>query len=181
MEKYLALLRGINVSGKHSIKMVDLKKLLDNDSFTNVKTYIQSGNILFDYKKETNSKIEKIISALIEKHYNYQIEAFVRTLAEFRKVVHDNPFTNVSEADFNKLMVVFLNQIPENDKINRLGSISSESEVYKIKSDIIYLYCKNGYGNAKINNNFLESKLKVKATTRNWKTILKLSELLDNG
>lgn len=181
MEKYLVLLRGINVSGKHPIRMAELRELLDKHSFINVQTYIQSGNILFEYKKEPDNVIAKTISLLIKERYGYEINAFVKTFAELQKIIHENPFNDVSEAVFNKLMVVFLNQFPESEKIDLLSTIKSESEIYKIKSDVIYLFCKNGYGNAKINNNFLEAKLRVSATTRNWKTVLKLGELLAEG
>ena len=177
--KYLALLRGINVSGKKPIKMKEFQTHLMHDGFENVRTYIQSGNIVFNYKKTENEIIESRIVDIIKNKYGYDVPVIVLTASELEDVTKNNPFVHQAATEPSKVMVSFLSNTPKADLILKLESLEFETEKFKAINKCVFLYCRNGIGKAKINNNYLESKLKVSATTRNWKTVLKLFEMMN--
>jgi uncharacterized protein (DUF1697 family) len=178
MYNYIAFLRGINVSGKHLIKMAELKLLFDNLGFKEAKTYIQSGNIIFKSEIDETKMIEKKIYEKIEKEFGFQVPVFVKSAGALRKVVENNPFIETNGQDINKLYVIFLNQTPNVANIARLNDFKNSEDKFKLTDDIVYLCCENGYGKTKLNNTFFENKLKVSATTRNWKTLEKMLKLL---
>ena len=179
MKKYIALLRGINVSGQKKIKMTELKSLLEKLDFQNVETYIQSGNIIFSSKENSVKTLKRKISAGIKNKFGFEVHTFVITSKEIKDVLINNPFVKKNR-DIERLYATFLSEQPLKEKIQNLNSSDFSPEEYQIVGNIIYLHLPNGAGKAKLNNNFFENKLKVNATTRNWKTINTLSELTDS-
>ena len=177
MEKYIALLRGINVSGQKKIIMSDLKKHFENGGFSNVETYIQSGNVTFSCNLKTVKEIEKKIELLIQSNYGFNVKVIVKTNKDLSETLKLNPFVDMIKNNSEKLYFTFLFQKPGEENISNLSTIVFENEFYKIIDDVVYLYVPKGYGMSKLNNNFIESKLKVDATTRNWKTLIKLIEM----
>src|SRR6218665_3055571 len=99
MSIYLALLRGINVSGKKIIKMEDLRKLMGDAGYTNVKTYIQSGNIVFESAEKSKDKLAKAIETLIEKHFGFDVTVFVTDKTAIEAAIDNNPFTEGREEE----------------------------------------------------------------------------------
>jgi uncharacterized protein (DUF1697 family) len=180
MKTYIALLRGINVSGKHPIKMNNLIDLLENIGLENVMTYIQSGNIIFDSNINDSAKIGKAIEAKIKQEYGFDVPVLVRTVADFKEIYQNNPFVKEKNLELEKLHVTILAALPEKEKLEKLNGFESGDDEYLIFNDLIYLYCPNGYGTTKYSNTFFENKLRIPATTRNWKTVGKLMELADN-
>lgn len=179
MKKYIALLRGINVSGQKKIKMTELKSLFQKMNFQNIETYIQSGNIIFSSKENSVKTLERKISAGIKNKFGFEVHTFIITSKEIKDVLINNPFIK-KKKDTERLYVTFLSAQPLQEKIQNLNSSNFSPEEYQIVGKIIYLHLPNGAGKAKLNNNFFENKLKVNATTRNWKTINTLSELTDS-
>lgn len=177
MNKYIALLRGINVSGQKKIKMTELKDLFDELGFKDTETYIQSGNVVFSESEPEVSKIEKRISAVIKKKFKFDVQVIVVSPEKISNIIKKNPFIK-KKIDTDKLYVVFLSEEPLVENIKKLNVMDYSPEEFSINRKIIYLYVPNGYGKAKLNNNFFESKLKVTGSTRNWKTILKLFEMV---
>lgn len=179
METYLSLLRGINIGGNNKISMLDLQKIYEDLGFQNIMTYIQSGNVIFNAIPDKNmvSRIESKITADLK----LNITVIIRQLKQIKTTIEENPFVNETAEYPKKMCVLFLNQKPEIDKIDKLRSMNFESEKYLITDNEIYLYCENGFGRAKLNTNYFESKLDIRATARNWKTITKLYELLLNN
>ncbi len=177
MSTYIALLRGINVSGKNKIKMVELKQLFLNLGFCNVVTYIQSGNVLFSTKKISTVKIEELIINEIKKHFNYSIKVLILKKNEFEAVYKANPLLNNISFDLKKVCVVFLNKTPSKEGIKNVKSLASKDEIVIFKDRTAYLYCPKGFGSTKLSNNNIEAKLNVSATSRNWNTVTKLVEL----
>lgn len=177
MKTYIAILRGINVSGQKKIKMADLRALLDELGFKEVQTYIQSGNIVFQYPETSENSLEKMIEENIQAHYDFQVPTLVRSPEEFQYVVENNPFLQDPEKDINRQYITFLAEKPAGERIEALREVNYEPEEYVIDGRLIFLYSPKGYGRAKMNNNFFEKKLKVSATTRNWKTVNKLLEM----
>lgn len=173
MPTYIALLRGINVSGQKKIKMADLQKLLEAAGLQQVKTYIQSGNIIFSHASDA-PEIEQMIEQQIEAHYGFAVKTIVRTPEELRQMLEHNPF---ADEDVKLQYFVLLAEVPADDVVEKLKTFDYQPEAYALKGKTVYFFVPNGYGKAKMNNNFFEQKLKVAATTRNWKTISKLLEI----
>lgn len=178
MSKFIALLRGINVSGQKKIKMSDLKTLFEKAGFQNVETYIQSGNVIFSAKEKSKSKLEAKISSAIKSKYGFDVRIIVVTPDEIEYVIKNNPFIK-KKKETEKLYVTFLSEKPLTDNTDKLSSINYSPEEYIIDGTYIYLFVPNGYGKAKLSNNLFENKLKVLGTTRNLKTIKALLELTE--
>jgi uncharacterized protein (DUF1697 family) len=173
MSKFIALLRGINVSGQKQIKMSDLKTLFEATGFQDVKTYIQSGNVIFSAKEKSKRKLGNKSSLAIKSKYGFDVRVIVITPDEIECVLKNNPFFK-NKKDAEKLYVIFLSENPLVENIKKLNAINYSPEEYVIDGRYIYLFVPNGYGKAKLNNNLFENKLKVFGTTRNWNTVNKL-------
>lgn len=158
------------------IKMPELKVHLEEAGLKNIRTYIQSGNVIFEYGKVAHDKLEKLISSVIQKKFRFDVPVIVRSVEEMTKVMENNPFINGKE-DIDKLHVTFLSGEPNKELTDKLAPPVNVPDKYIIKERAIYLLCPNGYGQTKLTNNFFENKLKVTATTRNWKTVMKLVEM----
>jgi len=172
---YIGLLRGINVSGQKKIKMAELRDVLEEIGLKNVKTYIQSGNIVFNSERTDQNKLQETIATSIRKHFGFDVPTLVIQEEDIKQILETNPFSGEGEA--NKLYYVLLKNAPKEDLVKEFNQLHFENEGHHITDKCVYLLCKNGYGKAKLNNNVVEKKLKVEATTRNQKTMLKLLEM----
>jgi len=176
--KYISILRGINVSGQKKIKMADLKSLYENEGFEDVVTYIQSGNVLFDSENKTVEEIKSRIECAIREKYGFDVPIDIRTKEEYQEIINSCPYEEAKlEENETKVLVSFLSRNPSGDKKKQLEAIAKNPERLKIDGRVVYLYCPNGYGKSKLSNTFIESKLGLVSTTRNWKTVRKLVEL----
>ena len=176
--KYISLLRGINVSGQKKIKMDDLRSLYEAQGFHNVTSYIQSGNLVFDAKTASTKTLKQKIEKAIETYYGFSVPVDIRMPADYRKIINSCPFEESKlEENGNKILVSFLSGTVSKDKLGALEKVTSASERLTLNNDILYLYCPNGYGRSKLSNNFVETKLGLTATTRNWKTVCQLLEM----
>jgi uncharacterized protein (DUF1697 family) len=174
---YLALLRGINVVGKKSIKMAELVKLFKSLKFKNVRTYIQSGNVIFESSSSNTEILTRTIETAIEKKFGFSVSVIIRTSEELKKIVAKNPLLKEKNIQMDKLHVTFLKDVPAKELVASLEMNEASNEKYVINNREIYLYCPNGYGITKLNNSIFEKKLKIVATTRNWKTTTTLLEV----
>lgn len=178
MKTYIALLRGINVTGHNKIKMFELKSLFIDLGFKNITTYIQSGNIIFETNKLDTNNIEQQITLAVKKHFNYTINVLVITVNHLKTIFNSNPFLKIENIDITKLHVTILKNKPNLESVPQIENfIKNNDDEFEILDKNIYIYCPNGYGKTKLNNNLFEKKLQSVATTRNWKTISKLVEL----
>ena len=173
---YIALLKAINVNGK-TLKMKDLVAVLDSQNFRNVRTYIQSGNIIFECDTVDAGKLSVKIENIISKSFGISVNVIIRTEKELEEIVKNNPLIKATNNDADKLHVTFLKNKSLPETIQALEILKDKNEKYEVLGKEVYLYCPNGYGRTKLNNANLEKKLKTTATTRNWKTTIKLSEL----
>ena len=117
---YIALLRGINVSGHRMIKMEDLKNMLSELNFTNIRTYIQSGNIIFDSEKKDTADLEKQIEEKILNHFGFQVPVVIRTRAELDNIHNNNPFLGKRSEPADKLHVTFFPEQPEKEHLKKI-------------------------------------------------------------
>jgi uncharacterized protein (DUF1697 family) len=179
MQTYIAMLRGINVSGQKKIKMADFKNHLQELNFTDVQTYIQSGNAVFKNKKSAPKALEHKIAQKILQEYGFKVAVIVKSREEITDVLKNNPFKK--DKDLNRLYVIFLSDEPTKENLAKLKGIDHSPEEYLLKGKTIYFYSPHGYGKAKMNNNLFENKLKVAATTRNWKTVNKLGNMANGN
>ncbi|GLU43591.1 DUF1697 domain-containing protein [Allomuricauda sp. NBRC 101325] len=172
---FVALLRGINVSGQKKIKMADLRVVLEGMGLQNVQTYIQSGNVVFESVELDKLWLEQTIFAAIKQHYGFEVPTLILKSNEIESIISANPFLGKEEE--NKFYFVLLKQKPDPNLVLEFNQLQFEQEDFHVSDYCVYLLCKNGYGNAKLNNNLIEKKLKVEATTRNLKTMQKLLEM----
>jgi len=178
MNKYISLLRGINVSGQKKIKMADLKSLYELLGFKNVVTYIQSGNVIFETAVKNRANLKTTIEQAIKKKYEFHVPVEIRTNLEIKNIIKNYPFGQVDRVeDGTKVLVVFLSSKPSEVQIADIQKYVVAPEKLVVTGKEIYLHCPNGYGKSKLSNTFIERKLAIEATTRNWKSVHKLHEL----
>jgi uncharacterized protein (DUF1697 family) len=179
MNSYVALLRGINVSGHKIIKMKELDNSISSLGFSNISTYLQSGNLVFQSELNDIQEIENQISHKIKSDFGFDIPIFIYTKAAFLKINSENPFVKNSDFDIKKIYTIFLKSVVDKNTFQDIAANTNYSEKMVLKENVIYMYYENGYGKTKVHNNFFEAKLKVVATTRNWNTVQKLESLLN--
>lgn len=172
MKTHIALLRGINVGGHKKLKMADLKLMMEDLGFQNVITYIQSGNVVFSAKEEKG--LSKKISNEIKEKYGWEVPVLVKTANAIAKILKDCPF---EEAKKTEAYFMLLASQPETKLMEAVREISYPNEEFVMTPECVYIFYSKGHGNEKLNNNFFEKKLKVAATTRNYRTLVKLVEL----
>ncbi len=180
MKGYIALLRGINVSGQKKIKMADLKAMFEKIGFTSVVTYIQSGNIIFKSDVTSVKEISNMIKSGIFDHFAYDVPVLVLTLEVLENIYNDNPYADLLQQQIlegKKMYFTLLSSLPDMAQIDDINKYCGEDEDFTITDEVVYFYAANGYGKTKLSNNFFEKKLKCTATTRNLKTVIKLLEL----
>ncbi len=176
MKKYISILRGINVGGKNKIKIIDLQTVYTELGFTEIKTYIQSGNVIFLSEISDIKLLEENISKKINLSFGFDVTVIVIEKSEFEKIIENNPFDN-ENAETKNLHITFLHSFPLKSDIEKINNEVFQPDDFVISTKTIYLNIRNGYGNTKLSNSFFEKKLKVAATTRNLKTVRELFKL----
>jgi uncharacterized protein (DUF1697 family) len=170
MNKYICLLRGINVGGHNKIKMVDLKIALEKANLKNIETYIQSGNIVFESEEKN---LENKIAKSIKENFKLEIKVMVISFEEFEKTIKDNPFQNEDPKFSN---ISFLSNKPDLTLIDTLLPYLKNEKI-KLNEKALYIFYTDGQAKTKLTNNIIESKLNVTATNRNLNTCNKLIEM----
>src|SRR2546425_5961031 len=178
MPVYVAMLRGINVSGHKPIKMEDVRAQCGDLGFRNVETYVQSGNIVLQSSLESPTMISKRIAAKIIESFGFEVPVIVRTSKEMRNVISNNPFLKENGIDSSKLHVTLLSEIVQKASLEKLAELSTSPDRFHPAPREIYVYCPSGYGRTKLSNVEVEKALSVTATTRNWRTTNKLLEMI---
>jgi uncharacterized protein (DUF1697 family) len=174
--RYIALLRGINVGGKNILKMADLKEALATLAFTNIESYIQSGNLIFDSNTKESFALSQQIEQLIHDTFSLSVPVIVISEDDFLQIDQEYPF---AERDPTKMHVTFLEKKVEIEAIKQLQTSKPASDdTFEIIGRSVYLLCEGSYHKSKFNNTFFEKKLQQKASTRNYKTVLKLISML---
>lgn len=173
----IAMLRGINVSGQKIIKMERLRASFEALGFREVKTYVQSGNVVFKTAKVSADSVAEKIAKKILEDFGFSVSVLIRTSVELGEVLKQNPYANQAEGNENKLYVTFLSESAPKGAEALLKPLAAKTERFSVCGREIYLHCPDGYGNTKFSNNAIEKKLSPEATTRNWRTVNTLFEM----
>lgn len=174
---YVALLRGINLGGHKIVKMDQLRKAFEDLGLGEVKTYIQSGNVVFNAPARDPVTLAKKIEEKIVRQFGFPVPVLVKTAAGVGDVIKNNPLVKEKDIDVSRLHVTFLSSAPEKSALKILDGIEATGDRFCCSGEAVYLYCPNGYHATKLGNNVLEKMLKVGTTTRNWKTVNQLYQM----
>jgi len=180
MTTYISLLRGINVSGQKRIQMTALKEIYEELNFSNIQTFIQSGNVVFQYIESDLHDLALNISNEIQKRFGFFVPIIVLTAPELEDIIKKNPFLEDITKNKDHQCVTFLDSQPVEIDLEIITKVKQEGEEFAINGKAVYLFCPYGFARTKLTNVFLEKKLKVNATTRNWKTTTELLMIATN-
>jgi uncharacterized protein (DUF1697 family) len=174
--RYACLLRGVNVSGARKVKMIQLRDLCVSIGYSDVETYLQSGNILLS-TRTAQSKIGPSLSEAISKEFGYtDVDVVVRTSAELESIIKGNPFL-ARGCDPSQLYVTFFAKDVKPAAVEAIGLDRFLPDEFAPGTKAVYVYCPTGYGRTKLNTGFFERKLGMHATARNWQSVNKLWEM----
>lgn len=173
--KYAAFLRGINVGGKTIIKMEALREVFSALGFENVKSYIQSGNVIFETRKTDDEKLAAKIEAAVEKEF-FKTPVMVRSIDEIKEAFENNPFAN-EEFEDKLFHLIFLAEKLSDEKAELLLSKSTENEKFAVRNREVFCLLRGGFSDSLLGKKYIDNKLKTPATARNWRTIRKILEL----
>lgn len=154
--------------------MASLKAIYEEMKFKNIVTYIQSGNVIFSTGQADPQTLSGKIEKKILEKYGFKVPVIIRTADEIQAIVKINPFLKIKNIATDRLHVTFLADNAGSDLIEKIKEYHYEPDKFIIIGKEVYLSCPDGYGNSKLNNTFFENKLKVTATTRNWRTVNEL-------
>jgi uncharacterized protein (DUF1697 family) len=180
MKTFVALLRAVNVSGKNRIPMPELRRALGGLGLTEVETYLQSGNVVFDAKGDDPAKQADAIHDLIAREFECDVRVLVLRAAELAQAAAANPFVT-GVADEGALHATFLFAPADADGFAGRELPAQTGERAERAGPVIYLDLPHGYGRTKLNNAWFERALKTPATTRNWRTVVALVQMSARG
>ncbi len=173
--KNVALLRGINVGGKNMIKMENLRQMFVLLGFTDVKSYINSGNIIFEMDETDDLALSAKIEQAIAETFSLNIKVMTRKMSEIKSLVKNNPFAGQFEND-KDLHVFFMDQELPAEKRELLLSNNNKNEMFAVQNREIFCLLRVSVLDSLIGKDFIGKKLKVSATARNWRTVNKITE-----
>lgn len=174
--KYVALLRGINVGGNNMIKMETLRAAFSALGFTNVKSYINSGNLVFETGKADEKQLVKKIHGAIEKEFGFDISVMVRPTSELVDLVKNNPFEGQFEND-KYMHVFFLDDELGKEKKELLFAQGSDDELFAVIGRHVLCLLRIHILDSTVGKGFIDKKLKIASTGRNWRTVKTLAEM----
>jgi uncharacterized protein (DUF1697 family) len=174
---HVALMRGINVGGKNKLPMKDLAEMFAGAGCRDVRTYIQSGNVVFTAPRGVATKLPGLVAARIAERFGYRTPVVLRTADELRDAVANNPFLAAGAAE-ETLHVMFLADTPSARAVGDLDPQRSPGDVFVVRGRDVYLRLPKGVADTKLSNAYFDSKLATVSTGRNWRTVTKLLEMM---
>jgi uncharacterized protein (DUF1697 family) len=177
MHTVISLIRGINVGSSKTVTMDDLVSLYRSLGLKNVRTYLRSGNVLFDNPGNDPGEVSGMLEEHVSRMAGFQVLVILRTDNDLSEIVRNNPFQKEVTHHLTGLHVTFLSDYPSVDMVNEINAINDPVDKVQVLGREAYLLCPEGYGRTKFSNTFFERKLGVTATTRNWKTVTILAEM----
>lgn len=178
MTKYVAFLRGINVGGHNKIKMEALREMFERLGYENVRTYINSGNVIFEAGTTKDDKLAAEIEQAIRSEFSLNIKVMVRTMSEIEEIIKNNPFDGQFASDKDLHVLFLAEELPE-EKKNLLLSNNNEFETYAVRGREAFCLLRGGGSvvDSLLGKKYIDNKLKTPATARNWRTVNKIIEL----
>jgi uncharacterized protein (DUF1697 family) len=173
---YVALLRGINVAGKNKLPMRELVALFEGAQCREVRTYIQSGNVVFQAPARVVERLSATIAKSIERELGLRVPVILRSASEIASVIDNNPFL-ARDADPATLHLMFLGEVPAAKQVGALDPNRSPPDEFIVIGRDVYLRCPHGLGKSKLTNAYFDAKLETTSTIRNWRTVLTLREM----
>jgi uncharacterized protein (DUF1697 family) len=175
-KRWVALLRGINVGGKNLVPMKELVAMFAAAGCSDVKSYIQSGNVVFSATAAAAAKLPAVVGKSIERRFGFAVPIVVRSADDLAAIAESNPFL-APDGDFAILAVMFLADKPTARAIATLDAGRSPPDEFVVRGREIFVRCPNGFARTKLTNAWFDSKLSTMSTARNWRTVLKLVEM----
>jgi uncharacterized protein (DUF1697 family) len=175
MKTYIALFRGINVGGNNPLPMKELVAVLEGLNLYNIKTYIQSGNVIFQSVEENSELLALKISKSIHHSHGFEPKVWLLDTTVLKKAIKSNPYSE-AESEPNTLHLNFLATAPTHPDLKSLEFFKADNERFQLIDNVLYLHAPDGVGKSKLFAN-LEKKLGVPMTSRNWRTVCKLLDL----
>ncbi len=170
---YIALLRGINVGGRNKLPMKSLVAIFQRAGCAEVRTYIQSGNVVYKAPKEVAAGVPSAVSGAIEKTLSLKVPVVTRTAAELSRIVASNPFMTTG-VDTKALHIAFLSETPAEARLAGLDPDRSPPDTFRLQGREIYLFCPNGLARTRLTNDYFDKTLSLTSTIRNWNTVQRL-------
>lgn len=177
MPAHLALLRGINVGGGNKVAMAELRALADELGWERAETYIQSGNLVFEAAGEP-AELETDLETRIRRRFGLDIPAIVRAADEWPDIVAANPFPDAAEAEPNRLMLLLCKQPPGSEAAGALRERGRDGERVAVAGGALWIHYAGGAGRSKLTPALIDRLVGSPATARNWRTVLRLQEML---
>ena len=176
---YVALLRGINVGGKHIVPMKQLAELFAECNCSKVCTYIQSGNVIFRASPATVKQLAKAVTKRMEDRFGFSAPVIIRSSEQLAQAIRANPFLKAGRLE-RELHMYFLAGEPRTEDVRSLDPGRSAPDEFYVSGQEIYLYLPKGMARTKLTNAYFDSRLSTVATARNWATVLKLHEMMQS-
>jgi uncharacterized protein (DUF1697 family) len=173
---FVALLRGINVGGRNKIAMPELRSLCADIGWSDVQSYIQSGNLVFT-AAATVVSLETELERAIERRFGLSIPVIVRGAADWQAYVESNPYPAASQSEPNRVMLVLSKTPPESGAVEELRERAANGERIMPVGDALWIHYAGGMGRSKLSTALLDRLVGSSVTARNWRTVVKLDEL----
>ena len=177
MTVYIALLRAVNIVGHNRVPMAELRAMLEDLGMRDARTLLQSGNAVFRSERRDGAGLERLLEGAIAQRLRVQTDVFVRTAAEWRKVIAGNPFPREAQRDPGRLVLFSLVEAPGAKAVTALREAITGREVLRASGRSAYVIFPDGTGRSRLTSTLIEKKLGTRGTGRNWNTVLKLGEL----
>jgi uncharacterized protein (DUF1697 family) len=178
MTTYIALLRAVNLAGRNRVAMADLRKLLDGLGMREVRSLLQSGNLVFGSDLRSPAKLEAMLEGAVAKRLGLETDFLVRTAEEWSAVIDGNPFAEEARRDPGHLLVVFLKQAPKPGNVTALRKATPGREEVRATGRHAYIVYPDGVGRSRLTSALIERTLGTRGTARNWNTVGKLGALV---
>jgi uncharacterized protein (DUF1697 family) len=176
MSLHIALLRGINLGPRNAVSMADLRRVVEKLGHTEVRTFLNSGNLVFDARRGTGEALERQLEREVAKHLDLTTDFHVRTADEWRTAMTANPFTDEAERDPARLMLMCLKVAPSASAVRALREAIKGPEYIELKGRHLYAVYPAGMGQSRLTTALIDSTLATRSTARNWNTVRRLAD-----
>jgi uncharacterized protein (DUF1697 family) len=177
MPVHVALVRAINVGGRNTLAMSDLRELVESLGLTDARSFLQSGNLIFNSPRLKADALERLLEAETAHRLKVSADYLIRTTAELQAIIAQNPFPNEAERDPSHFVVMFLKHAPGKKSMKALQDAVRGPEIVRLDGKQLYIVYPAGIGRSRLTSALIEQKLGTRGTGRNWNTVLKLTAL----